>query len=113
MPSELGIEPLNLLLERTNITSLEAFEIESGTIPLSSFSPRWSRSRLGSETPILDGSLLENWFCVNAIICNVEILKIVAGIGPIKLLYWRYSPSIFGSIPISSGSEPDKILNNN
>ncbi|GMP40613.1 hypothetical protein CsSME_00010988 [Camellia sinensis var. sinensis] len=67
LPSDFGIDPINAFLPSSKVVSLEAFEIDSGIIPVSLFSPRSRILRLGSQSPILDGRLLDKLFSVSDI----------------------------------------------
>ncbi|GMP40612.1 hypothetical protein CsSME_00010988 [Camellia sinensis var. sinensis] len=73
LPSDFGIDPINAFLPSSKVVSLEAFEIDSGIIPVSLFSPRSRILRLGSQSPILDGRLLDKLFsCLSIFFLRVD-----------------------------------------
>lgn len=73
------------------------------------FAPRKLRSRLGNPRPIVEGRLPEMWFSVSEIDTRLDILKILAGIDPLKVLKSNLSCSNCWRLPISSGSTPAKF----
>lgn len=83
-PKDLGITPLNSFWSSIILLRLEALGKLCGRFPPSLFSDKNKVVRLGRALPIFEGRRPERKLGPSSNSTNVDMLKILEGIGPLR-----------------------------
>lgn len=82
----MGINPENEFEDTSSLVSLEPLEIKLGISPLRLFIATDMNSKFGTPMPMSVGRLPESWLSTSEICLNMDLLKILHGMRPLRLL---------------------------